>query len=165
MVAYHCGKAAKVAPPAVSSQTSLPSQVFPMALMSARRSSSFLPRTGSNMPTPKSKPSRKKKPIQRTAISMNQMICRVSCDIASSSVLRADHGRSALERLVVRRLDAGNGELLHQVDVRHHQAAVDDGKSDQADHEVSGCQVRGDRPVDRQQPLDDPRLAAHLSED
>ena len=53
------GQAAKVAPPAVRSQTSFPSQTEPMELMMARRSSSFLPRKGSSMPTPKSKPSRK----------------------------------------------------------------------------------------------------------
>jgi hypothetical protein len=59
-VAYQSGKAAKVAPPAVSSHTSLPSQTGPMVLMrtrfSTRSRASSLVRT----PTPKSKPSRKK---------------------------------------------------------------------------------------------------------
>jgi hypothetical protein len=34
-VAYHCGNAANVAPPAVRSQTSLPSQTEPMVFMIA----------------------------------------------------------------------------------------------------------------------------------
>ena len=37
-VAYHSGKAAKVAPPATSSHTSLPSQTGPMVLITTRRS-------------------------------------------------------------------------------------------------------------------------------
>src|SRR5450759_3641077 len=56
MVAYHCGKAANVAPPAVSSHTSLPSQTGPMALIMSRRSVSSRPRNGSRIPTPKSNP-------------------------------------------------------------------------------------------------------------
>ncbi len=59
-MAYHSGKAAKVAPPAESSHTSLPSQTGPMVLISTRFSvrsrASSLVRT----PIPKSKPSRKK---------------------------------------------------------------------------------------------------------
>ena len=58
IVAYHSGKAAKVAPPAVSSHTSLPSQWGPMVLSATRRSCSSLGRYFSSMPTPKSKPSR-----------------------------------------------------------------------------------------------------------
>ena len=57
-VPYHSGKAAKVAPPAVNSQTSLPSQWGPMVPSMARRSLSSRPRILSSMPTPKSKPSR-----------------------------------------------------------------------------------------------------------
>ena len=60
MDAYQPGKAAKVAPPAVSSQTSLPSQVGPMVLIMIRRRAWSRPSTGSRMPTPKSKPSRTK---------------------------------------------------------------------------------------------------------
>jgi len=51
-VAYQLGNAANIAPPAVMSQTSLPSQNGPMVLMMTRRSSSFLPRNGSRIPTP-----------------------------------------------------------------------------------------------------------------
>ena len=45
-VAYHSGKAANVAPPATSSQTSLPSQTGPIVCSIARRSVSSRPRTG-----------------------------------------------------------------------------------------------------------------------
>ena len=55
---YHSGKAAKVAPPAVSSHTSLPSQWGPMVDSVARRSRSSRPRIFRIMPTPKSKPSK-----------------------------------------------------------------------------------------------------------
>ncbi|CAM5638113.1 hypothetical protein SCALM49S_04734 [Streptomyces californicus] len=59
-MAYHSGKAAKVAPPALSSQTSLPSQTGPIVLIrtrfSLRSRASSLVRT----PMPKSNPSRKK---------------------------------------------------------------------------------------------------------
>ena len=60
MDAYQPGKAAKVAPPAVSSQTSLPSQTGPIALIMTRRRVSSRPSTGSRTPTPKSNPSRMK---------------------------------------------------------------------------------------------------------
>lgn len=74
-VAYQPGKAAKVAPPAVISQTSLPSQVGPIVLIITRRSLGSLPRMGYSIETPKSKPSRKKKPIHSTAMSRNHTIC------------------------------------------------------------------------------------------
>ena len=54
------GKAAKVAPPAVSSQTSLPSQTGPMVFSSTRRCLSFLAKVFMSMPTPRSNPSRKR---------------------------------------------------------------------------------------------------------
>ena len=57
MDAYQPGNAAKVAPPAVSSQTSLPSQTGPIVLIMTRRLVSSRPSTGSRMPTPKSNPS------------------------------------------------------------------------------------------------------------
>ncbi len=79
-MAYHSGKAAKVAPAAVSTHTSLPSQTGPMVLISSRRSRSSRPRTGSSMPTPKSNPSRMKYPVQSTAMSTNHASCRcMSC--------------------------------------------------------------------------------------
>jgi len=73
-VAYHSGKAAKVAPPAVSSHTSLPSQTGPMLLISTRRWVSERPRIGSSIPTPKSKPSRTRYPVQSTAMRRNQTV-------------------------------------------------------------------------------------------
>ena len=57
MDAYQPGKAANVAPPAVSSHTSLPSQTGPIVLIMARRWVLVRPSTGSRMPTPKSNPS------------------------------------------------------------------------------------------------------------
>jgi hypothetical protein len=57
IVAYHSGNAAKVAPPAVISHTSLPSQTGPMLRSSTRRSRSSRAKGLSSMPTPKSKPS------------------------------------------------------------------------------------------------------------
>lgn len=59
-MAYHSGKAAKVAPPAVSSQTSLPSQTGPIVLIRTRFSVRSRASSLVRMPTPKSKPSRKK---------------------------------------------------------------------------------------------------------
>ena len=71
-VAYMPGKAANIAPPAVSSHTSLPSHTGPMVLSTARRRGSRSPlpirAIGSiSMPTPKSKPSRMRNPRNNTA--------------------------------------------------------------------------------------------------
>ena len=60
IVPYHVGKAANVAPPAMTSQTSLPSQTGPIVSSIAPRSRSSRGRKGSSIPTPKSKPSRTK---------------------------------------------------------------------------------------------------------
>jgi hypothetical protein len=85
-VAYQNGNAANVAPPAVSSQTSLPSQTGPIVLIITRRSSSVAPSGCSSMPTPKSNPSRKKYPIQRTAMRMNQkVVSSMVCSLRRSS--------------------------------------------------------------------------------
>src|SRR5438132_1263294 len=51
MVAYQAGNAAKVAPPAVTSHTSFPSQTGPIVANIALRSSSSRGRNGSSMPT------------------------------------------------------------------------------------------------------------------
>ena len=75
-MAYQSGNAAKVAPPATMSHTSLPSQNGPMVLIATRRSRSVLPTTVCNAPTPKSKPSRTKNPVQKMAMMTNQTICR-----------------------------------------------------------------------------------------
>ena len=68
---------------AVISQTSFASQTSPIVLMMARRSSSFLPRKGNGMPTPKSKPSMKKNPIHSAAIRKNQTTGRKLFSISS----------------------------------------------------------------------------------
>jgi hypothetical protein len=57
MTAYAVGKAAKVTPPAVINQTSLPSQKGPMALTRMRFSVSFLATKWNRVPSPRSKPS------------------------------------------------------------------------------------------------------------
>ena len=72
MVAYQPGKAAKIAAPATISHTSLPSQTGPIVLTSTRRSGSVRPRNECSMPTPKSNPSRTKKPTQKRTSTMNQ---------------------------------------------------------------------------------------------
>ncbi len=56
MVAYHEGKAAKMAAPPTMSHTSLPSQMGPMELTATRRSASSDPTNECSMPTPKSNP-------------------------------------------------------------------------------------------------------------
>ena len=57
MLAYQTGKAAKVAPAATISHTSLPSHQGPMAFRASRRSMSSRPMARVSIPTPKSKPS------------------------------------------------------------------------------------------------------------
>src|SRR5215831_6068989 len=75
MDAYHAGKAAKVEAPATISQTSLPSQNGPMALIATRCSVSVRPTKRWSAPTPKSNPSSTMNPVQNTATTMNQKIC------------------------------------------------------------------------------------------
>ena len=72
MVAYQPGNAANMLAPATISQTSLPSHSGPIVLMAARRPGSSSPTTLCSMPTPKSNPSRMKKPVHKTAMTMNQ---------------------------------------------------------------------------------------------
>ena len=66
--------------PATISQTSFPSQNGPMVLMATRRSTSVLPTTACKAPTPRSKPSRTKNPVQKMARTENQKICRPISD-------------------------------------------------------------------------------------
>ena len=56
--AYQNGKAANIAPTAVISHTSLPSQTGPMMFSSTRRRGSSRAQKRTSMPTPRSKPSR-----------------------------------------------------------------------------------------------------------
>ncbi len=79
-VAYIPGNAANIAPPAVISQTSLPSQTGPIVLSTARECCSrspvaTRPRGFISMPTPKSKPSSTKKPRKSAARAANQKSC------------------------------------------------------------------------------------------
>ena len=79
-VAYIPGKAANIAPPAVISHTSLPSQTGPIVLRTARSCCSrspvaTRPKSFISMPTPKSKPSSTKKPRKSAARAMNQKSC------------------------------------------------------------------------------------------
>src|ERR1700754_4018885 len=85
-VAYQSGNAANIAAPATISHTSLPSQNGPMALIATRRSSSPRPTTVCSTPTPKSKPSSTKKPVQKNATTMNQSV--------SSDISRSGPGRT-----------------------------------------------------------------------
>ena len=64
-VAYQAGKAAKIAAPPTISQTSLPSHSGPTLPSTARRSASVRPTDRCSMPTPKSKPSSTKNPVQK----------------------------------------------------------------------------------------------------
>ena len=75
-MAYQPGNAANIAAPAVISHTSLPSHTGPMVFSAARRwlSGSPMPtwaKGSINMPTPKSKPSKMKKPRNSTAMMPN----------------------------------------------------------------------------------------------
>ena len=72
--AYQRGKAANVAPAAVSSQTSFPSQTGPIVLSRTRRSVLLRAKSFMSMPTPRSNPSRKRYPVHRTAMATNQMV-------------------------------------------------------------------------------------------
>jgi len=72
MVAYQAGNAANMAAPATISHTSLPSHSGPIVLMAARRPASSRPTALCSMPTPKSKPSRTKKPVHKIAMTLNQ---------------------------------------------------------------------------------------------
>ena len=90
-VAYQPGKAANMAAPPTISQTSLPSQTGPMVLSAVRRSGSASPiptrANGSiNMPTPKSKPSRMKKPRNSTPMMPNHTSCSPTDQLLSASV-------------------------------------------------------------------------------
>src|SRR6516162_1876522 len=75
MVAYQPGKAAKMPAAATMSHTSLASQNGPIVLMATRRSRSVRPTKEWSAPTPRSKPSRMKKPVQKVATTMYQKIC------------------------------------------------------------------------------------------
>ena len=74
-MAYQPGNAANIDAPATISHTSLPSHQGPMVLIATRRSVSLRPMNRCSAPTPKSNPSSTKKPTQKTAMMMNQIVC------------------------------------------------------------------------------------------
>ena len=74
IVAYQPGNAANMPAPATTSHTSLPSHQGPIVLSARLRSSSVRPTIVCNMPTPKSKPSSTKNPIQKIARMTNQIV-------------------------------------------------------------------------------------------
>ena len=76
IVAYHSGNAANSAPPATISHTSLPSQTGPMVRMIVFLAAESLPMNGAKIPTPKSKPSRRKYPANKNAMRTNQKVLR-----------------------------------------------------------------------------------------
>src|SRR5450755_1149673 len=82
-----------MAAPATTSHTSLPSQTGPMVLIATRRSTSVRPTILCSAPTPKSKPSRTKNPVQKKATMTNQTIERV---IYRTSVGQRRHGGTGL---------------------------------------------------------------------
>ncbi len=74
IVAYHPGNAANIDAPATINHTSFPSHHGPIVLIRTRRSVSDLPISMCRAPTPKSNPSSTKKPTQRVAMMMNQIV-------------------------------------------------------------------------------------------
>src|SRR6516164_1785261 len=138
MVAYQPGNAANMAAPATISQTSLPSHSGPMVLIAALRSASFLPTALCSMPTPKSNPSRRKKPVHSTVMRMNQNGTRL---FIATSVLDGGHGR-------VRFCGGARGRerllrvLQHQQQVDRGDHRVNQNEYGQADRDPGGGQRR-----------------------
>src|SRR6266700_6308810 len=161
MEAYQSGKAAKVAPPAVSNHTSLPSQTGPIVLTIVRRSASSRPSTGSRMPTPKSNPSSTKYPDHRIAMRMNQKVARF---MTISSVLE-DGQRLGGAGLFGLGRGAGLDVPDRQPSRDGGEPGVEPGEHGQRDaHRGCGHAVR-DALGRGQQAEHGPRLAAHLGED
>src|SRR4051812_18179814 len=166
MVAYQPGKAAKVPAVATMSQTSLPSHTGAMVEMTALRPRSSRPTTPCSIPTPKSNPSRTRKPIHSTVSTRNQKATRVMPGLprplrvwAGRSVARFQVGdlRAVLGRGCLGQLAAG--EARHQAPVDEREHAVEHEEGDQADHDRGGAHRRGDGVAGLLQALHDPRLA------
>ena len=126
MVAYQPGKAANMPAPATISQTSLPSHTGLMVASAVCLPASSPPRTPCSIPTPKSKPSRTRKPIHRAATRTNQNSARV---IATSIGELENLG--ALRRFL--RCLLGIVGLELPAGVAGHQPPVD-GAHDRVDH-------------------------------
>src|SRR5208283_1501579 len=95
--------------PATISQTSLPSHSGPIVLIAARRPASSVPITLCSMPTPKSNPSRTKKPVHKVAMMMYQNGMRfIVTSIQNGRHRRVDVGLGARGRELLA------GVLQHQ---------------------------------------------------
>src|ERR1700719_749407 len=146
MLAYQTGKAAKVAPAATISQTSLPSQTGPMAFRQSRRSSSSRPMTRLSMPTPKSKPSSTKYPVHSTPIRANHAVFRLATGpfTALSSVdeflgrwLTRD-ARLPIRTLFVIRAQPALGGEEHENHVDDSEHGVEQDETAQGEGHVGG---------------------------
>src|SRR5271156_3991886 len=151
MVAYQPGNAANMPAAATISQTSLPSHSGPIVLMAARRPASSVPITLCSMPTPKSNPSRTKKPVHKMAMMMYQN------GIIVTSIQNGRHRRVHVG-LGARGRELFAGVLQHQDQVDGAQRAVQQDEGDQADPQPAGGQGRGDPVFGQHDALDDPRL-------
>src|SRR6185437_1337199 len=172
MVAYQAGNAANIAAAATISHTSLPSQSGPMVLIAARRPASSRATTACSMPTPRSKPSRTKKPVHSTAMTMNQNVANAMRTTSGWS------GRSERSRpraapasgLVGHRWNrlvftgSGRRQLLSCVLGHHHggdgcERRVQQEEHDDAGGHLRGADGRGHAVPGEHDALDDPGLA------
>src|SRR3954452_7539308 len=133
MVADQPGKAAKVPAVATTSQTSLPSHTGAMVEMTARRPGSSEPTTPCSIPTPKSKPSRRRNPVQSTVRTRNQKATRVMGTFLGRGGAARESGSAArsVARFQLRGLlaDLGRG-LVRQLAAGEadHETPVDEGE-------------------------------------
>src|SRR3954463_2709459 len=123
IVAYQAGKAANIAAPATISQTSLPSQNGPIALSAASRSRASRPTMVCSTPTPKSKPSSTKNPVQKKATTPNQKL---------SSDMSVGEGRDGFARFLALGQPAP-GIAQHQHDLGDPERRVERGEHADAD--------------------------------
>src|ERR1700722_142219 len=160
MVAYQPGNAANILAPATISQTSLPSHSGPIVLMAARRPTSSRPTKLCSMPTPKSKPSRTKNPVHRTAMTMNQNGIRLP--IVTSILDGRDRGihvgLGSWRREFLARV------LEHEQEIDGAERAVERDEGDDADPQPGGADGRRDAVLGQHDALHDPRLAAALGQ-
>src|ERR1700733_14961377 len=142
---------------ATISQTSLPSHSGPIGLMAPRRPASSFPTRPCSMPTPKSNPSRMKKPVHRTVMMMNQN----GSSLIATSVLDGRTGRVG-GGLGARWREPFEGVLQHQQQIYRGQPPVQQDKGREADDEHRGADRRRDPVLGEHDPLHDPRLPAAL---
>src|ERR1700753_1563868 len=129
-----------MAAPATISQTSLPSHSGPIVLMAARRPASSVPITPCSMPTPKSNPSRMKKPVHSTAMTMYQKTARllIVTSVQDGRYRRVGIGLGARGRELLA------GVLQHQQQVDGGEHGVEQDEGHQADPQPGGAQGRRD---------------------